>query len=197
MSSRTLIAAATVLLSMSHVAARAEHVLPPMQHTFFCMKYPSECKSRTEVKAPALPKAQRIRELQQVNASVNQAISSVQLQPSPLKQWTIFPRMGDCGDYAVTKRHVLLSRGWPSSRLLLAEVVLKRTGVHHLVLIAKSENEDFVLDNLRSEVSPLNSIFRDYHLIRIEASDNPEFWIRPNGHGLSQGVIDRDGSSFA
>jgi predicted transglutaminase-like cysteine proteinase len=185
MSSRKLIATAGLLLALSSLPARAEHVLPPMQHTFFCLKYPLECKSQTDAKAPALSKAQRVRELQQVNATINQAISSVQLQPSPLKQWTIFPRMGDCGDYAVTKRHVLLSRGWPSSHLLLAEVVLRRTGVHHLVLIAKNENENVVLDNLRSEVLPLKDIFRDYFLIRIEASDNPEFWIRPSGRGLS------------
>lgn len=185
MSSRQLIATVVILLSMSNLAARAEHVLPPLQHTFFCMKYPSECKSQTEAKAQPVPKAIRIRELQQVNATVNQAISSVQLQPSPLKQWTIFPRMGDCGDYAVTKRHVLLSRGWPSSHLLLAEVVLRRTGVHHLILIAKTRNENVVLDNLRSEVLPLKDIFRDYFMIRIEASDNPVFWIRPSGYGLS------------
>ena len=77
-----------------------------------------------------------------------------------------------------------------------AEVVRRRTGVHHLVLMEKNENEDFVLDNLRSEASPLRSIFRDDHLIRIEASDNPEFWIRPSGRALSEGALDRSRYPF-
>lgn len=57
--------------------------------------------------------------------------------------------------------------------------------------MGKNENEDFVLDNLRSEVSPLRSIFRNDQLIRIEASDDPEFWIRPSGRALSEGALDR------
>ncbi|WP_413815319.1 transglutaminase-like cysteine peptidase [Bradyrhizobium sp.] len=113
----SLIATAVILLFMSYLAARAEHVLPPLQPTFFCMKYPFECKSQTRAKAQSLPKAQRIREPQQVNAAINQAISVVQLQASALRQRTIFPWMGGCGGYAATERHVLLSRGWPSSHL--------------------------------------------------------------------------------
>ncbi|WP_440637763.1 transglutaminase-like cysteine peptidase [Bradyrhizobium sp. PUT101] len=122
----SLIATAVILLFMNYLAAQAEHVLPPLQHTFFCMKSPFECKSQTKAKAQPLPKAQRIRELQQVNASINQPISVVQLQASALRHRTIVPRMGDC---ARTKRHVLLSRGWRSSHLLQAEVVRRRTGV--------------------------------------------------------------------
>lgn len=95
------------------------------------------------------------------------------------------------GGYAATKRHVLLTRGPPSSHLLQAEVVRRRTGVHQFVLMEKNENEDVVLDSLRSEVPPLRSIFRDDHLIRNKASDNPEFWIRPSGRALSEGALDR------
>jgi len=66
----------------------------------------------------------------------------------------------------------------------------------HLVLMGKNENEDSVLDNLRSEVSPLRSIFHDDQLIRIEASDDPEFWIRPSGRALSEGALDRSRYTF-
>ncbi|WP_371260662.1 transglutaminase-like cysteine peptidase [Bradyrhizobium sp. WSM2793] len=52
-------------------------------------------------------------------------------------QWEIFPYDGNCGDYAVTKHHLLLRAGWPSSALLLAEVVIRSTAEHHLVLLVR------------------------------------------------------------
>jgi hypothetical protein len=36
----------------------------------------------------------------------------------------IAPKAGDCNDYAVTKRHQFLTRGWTARALLLAEVLV-------------------------------------------------------------------------
>lgn len=69
----SLIATAVILLSTTQLAARAGHVLPPLQHTF-CMKYPFGCKSQTKAKAQPLPKAQRIREPRQVDRSRDERI---------------------------------------------------------------------------------------------------------------------------
>ncbi|MFT4115702.1 transglutaminase-like cysteine peptidase [Bradyrhizobium sp.] len=193
MSSSKLIATSIFMLIASSIPLRAEHVPAPLQHTFFCLTYPTECKSSIDVAAQPLSKAQRVRELQRVNAAINRTISSIQLQPSPLKR---FPCTGDCGDHAVTKRHVLLSRGGPSSDLLLTEVVLRRRGVHPVVRIAKSENDALALDDFRSDVSPFKEIFRDYNLIRIEAADNPEFSTRPSGSGLSSSASGRSTCAY-
>ncbi|WP_192893328.1 transglutaminase-like cysteine peptidase, partial [Bradyrhizobium sp. SUTN9-2] len=51
------------------------------------------------------------------------------------ERWQLYPSQANCGDYAVSKRDTLLSLGWPSSRLRLAEVILRGTGEHHLGLI--------------------------------------------------------------
>ena len=56
-------------------------------------------------------------------------------------------RLALCHDYAVTKRHELLTRGWPSRSLLLAEVVVP-WGEHHLILVVRTSDGDLVLDNL-------------------------------------------------
>ena len=37
-----------------------------------------------------------------------------------MASWRLYPRRGNCNDYAVTKRHALLAQGIPSSALLLA-----------------------------------------------------------------------------
>jgi predicted transglutaminase-like cysteine proteinase len=74
----------------------------------------------------------------------------------------------------VTKRHLLLARGWPSSSLLLAEVITG-WGEHHLVLLVRmSEQVDLVLDSLTTQVRP--AAITGYRWIRAQHPDNPKFW---------------------
>jgi predicted transglutaminase-like cysteine proteinase len=64
-------------------------------------------------------------ELSKVNRDVNHSIKpQAKLKSVLAEEWLVAPRQGDCSDYAVTKRHELLARGWPSHSLLLAEVVV-------------------------------------------------------------------------
>src|SRR5262249_14849769 len=89
------------------------------------------------------------------------------------EEWIISPRAGDCNDYAVTKRHELLARGWPSRALLLSEVVTT-WGEHHLVVVVSAEKGDFVLDNLNNDVRPVT--LAGYRWVRAQSPDNPKFW---------------------
>ncbi|WP_247347464.1 MULTISPECIES: transglutaminase-like cysteine peptidase [unclassified Bradyrhizobium] len=105
----------------------------------FCIKYPQDCREQRDRRTTDFPsRGQRWRELNQINWSVNSVIAA----ESPLAnrndyEWQIFPSDGNCGDYAVTS-HLLLRSGWPSSSLLLAEVVIRTTGEHHLVRAART-----------------------------------------------------------
>jgi len=172
-------------------ARGSEYVLPPFQHTMFCHQYPAECLTGRETQL-SLSEPEKIQQLQRVNSSVNKAIVSIQLPQSPLNRWSIFPRTGLCGDYAVTKRHVLRSRGWPSSDLLLAEVVLRRTGERHLVLIARTGGENWILDNLLPAVTRLEAAARLYWFARIESSDQPQYWKKPPRLLQSLATSERD-----
>lgn len=89
-------------------------------------------------------------------------------------RWQLFPTLGICTDYAVTKRHEHLRLGWPSAALLLAEVSLP-TGEHHLVLVASVKGVAYVLDNLRSKVSDLGQV-TDYEWIRVQSASNQRLW---------------------
>jgi len=119
----------------------------------------------------------RWRKMKLVNSSVNAAIAPNTNRGPRWSPWQLAPREGICNDYSVTKRHELLKAGWPSSSLLLAEVTLISTGEHHLVLIVKSAQTNWVLDNLKSAIVTLAAAQEDYVLNRIESSDNPRFWI--------------------
>lgn len=154
-----------------------------MGHTFFCMRYPGDC---VRTGGRTIPDTLReLSQLKAINETVNSAIMpTTGKTPLVNRHWSIDPVVGDCNDYAVTKRHRLLEVGWPSSALLLAEVKLVRTGEHHLVLIVRSRTADWVLDNLRSGVERLSTTRTEYILYRVESAENPKFWTKSLAHEL-------------
>lgn len=165
-------AAASVELNM-----RA-NTLPPLAHTIFCLQYPGECTGSDAAAAFFLVSAQQLEtELSIVNRRVNSSIQPVRGNDTDIlgDRWLLSPVVGNCNDYAVSKRHELLHLGWPSWALLLAEVKLK-SGEHHLVLVANARFESFILDNRRQEIVPLVAEI-DYQWIRIESGDDPKLWI--------------------
>jgi hypothetical protein len=89
-------------------------------------KVPAECLARRTFfrRGPIAVTAERLDELLKVNAEINGSIVPKRNTEGLVsKGWMPSPKTGDCNDYAVTKRHQLLARGWPSRALLLAEVV--------------------------------------------------------------------------
>src|SRR5713226_7083808 len=90
--------------------SEASPALAPFQHVRFCLRYPSDCKSDpTEIDRIEL-NAENSELLKRVNGDVNAAIIPMVKDHGPElgDGWTIAPSMGDCNDYAVTKRHELL-----------------------------------------------------------------------------------------
>jgi predicted transglutaminase-like cysteine proteinase len=150
--------------------------LAPMAHTFFCLKYRDDCKVDKAVLADSTVTltSNRWSELERVNAAVNQAIV-----PHPNTKglagevWLISPRAGECHDYAVTKRHELLALGWPEQDLLLSEVVTS-WGEHHLVLVIRTSDGDFVADNLNPNIRIWSQT--PYQWVRIQSPGNPLIW---------------------
>lgn len=152
--------------------------LPPIGHTRFCLRYPSDCAyqkidfRRSKVALTS----ERWHELNSINRQVNRDIvPEVTAGDGTTEQWVISPLAGDCKDYAITKRHKLLALGWPSRDLLLAEVVVP-DGEHHLILVVRTGDLDLVLDNLNANVRPVAMSYRQYQWIRIETPQNPKFW---------------------
>ena len=142
----------------------------------FCMRYPDDCKVRgvQSGEEPVTLTKERKAELAKVNRDVNRAITPHENDNNVLEEeWLVAPRRGDCHDYAVTKRHELLARGWPSSSLLLAEVVVA-SGEHHLVLVVRTREEDVVLDNLNWNLRSVEHI--PYQWVRAQQTGNPKFW---------------------
>ncbi|KRB62091.1 hypothetical protein ASE04_19625 [Rhizobium sp. Root708] len=92
-----------------------------------------------------------LRVLQEVNRYVNARVKPV-VDPRKSFYWSVSDS-GDCKDFALTKMKTLLHVGFPSSRLALS-VVLDRGRKNHMVLLARLNSGDYVLDNLSGTVKP-------------------------------------------
>ena len=151
-------------------------VLAPIGFVRFCTRYPEDCKvDQMEVdRRPVTLTTARLLDLLDVNRDVNETIKpQANLKSVLTDEWRLAPSQGDCSDYAVTKRHELLTRGWPSRSLLLAEVVLA-SGEHHLVLVVRTREDDLVLDNLSWKICPVTQT--EYRWVRVQQEENPKFW---------------------
>ena len=60
---------------------------------------------------------------------------------------------GDCEDFALEKRRLLIANGIPAAAISIA-IVRTRVGDDHAVLIVSSRQGDYVLDNLQYDVRP-------------------------------------------
>ncbi len=158
--------------------------LPPMAFTQFCLRYAGECRPHHMVFRGGRLKLteQRWAELREVNRQVN-----AEIRPEPnteglaAEKWLLHPSSGDCNDYAVTKRHDLLARGWPSRAVLLSEVVTT-WGEHHLVVVVRTFSGDLVLDNLAANIVPWSK--KPYQWVRIQMPKNPNYWASLAGRNV-------------
>jgi predicted transglutaminase-like cysteine proteinase len=157
--------------------------LAPMAYTQFCLRYEDECRTKIMFRGgPVQLTAERWDNLKEVNKAVNEDIIPERNELGLAGEtWLISPDRGDCNDYAVTKRHELLDRGWPARALLLSEVIVS-SGEHHLVLVVRTKSGDLVLDNLTSQIKPWSRV--PYRWVRIQKPNNSRLWATIAGRGI-------------
>lgn len=149
--------------------------LAPFQHVRFCLRYPADCKLKSTDNERIELVAETFELLKRVNHSVNASIAPMSKgYGSNLGDgWTIAPGMGDCNDYAVTKRHELVESGLPAKAMRLA-TVKTINGVGHLVLVVSTTKGDIVLDNLTEVIRPWQ--VTGYRWLKIQSATDSKFW---------------------
>lgn len=137
-----------------------------MAWTIFAQTYPLEALPGDGKSNPMTPDQLRL-----CNLNVNRGIRPMRIAVNDT--WIIWPADGNCNDFAVTKRHALLSAGHDPADLLLAECVL-HSGEHHLVLIARTVSADYALDNLTYFLDRWDT--RPYRYLRCQSQAHPNEW---------------------
>lgn len=155
-------------------------VAPPSGYIGFCDMHPTECDALVPRRKGRFDlTALRMIELQSINTHVNRLIAprTDAEQYGRLEHWTYPTASGDCEDYALLKRRILIERGWPASALLLT-VVRDEHGEGHALLTVRTRQGDFLLDNRRDDVSRWNAL--PYEFIKRQSYLNPRIWVALN-----------------
>ena len=126
-------------------------------HDDLCRRMPEECSFRAPQALRVILNEDNWALLVRVNDAVNRRMTAVEdiVQHGVTELWG-YPvdNKGDCEDYVLQKRRELIDAGWSPAALSVA-MVLDNTGAGHAVLVAMTDQGDFVLDNLhRSIMNP-------------------------------------------
>ena len=147
----------------------------PIGHYNYCLDNPSDCMS-----IKASPLALRLtnekwRQMMEVNNYANKAVTPVTDRELYKKEehWTLPEKYGDCEDYVLLKRQLLIDKGWPISSLLVT-VVKQSSGEGHAVLTVRTKNSDYILDNLRGKILPWNRT--EYRYLKRQSTLHSGRW---------------------
>lgn len=148
----------------------------PIGHYEFCQANPSDCRpTRGADKLVQLTET-AWRTLVEVNYKVNSAIeprTDMEMWGRP-EVWSYPTQYGDCEDYVLLKRRMLMERGFPESALLIT-VVRQTNGEGHAVLTVRTNKGDFILDNLESKVALWTDT--DYQYLKRQSTRHTKAWV--------------------
>jgi predicted transglutaminase-like cysteine proteinase len=179
-----LFAAASLLVPSSTDAAErmayvavGEVTRAPIGWVQFCEERPWECRAEaTEPRDVQLTKS-AFKELDRVNRYVNDHIKPMtDLEHYGVVEKWAYPEdgYGDCEDYVLLKRRMLMQIGWPRGALLIT-VVRDKKGDGHAVLTVRSDKGEFILDNQEAEILPWSET--GYRYVKRQSQSDPNVWV--------------------
>ena len=149
----------------------------PIGWVQFCVEYDPECKTKPSMARDVVLSTQAWKDLVRVNRWVN-----VNVKPlTDLEHWGVVERWnypddgyGDCEDYVLAKRRMLMQAGWPREALLIT-VVRDQHGDGHAVLTVKTDKGEFILDNQRDDILLWSDT--GYRFVKRQAQSDPNVWV--------------------
>ncbi|MFC3218409.1 transglutaminase-like cysteine peptidase [Tianweitania populi] len=149
----------------------------PIGHYEFCQTHATECGKNASYSGPVA----LTREVWAAIVDVNNAVNTMVTPMTDMEIWHreevwSYPTsgIGDCEDYALEKRRMLMSRGIPASNLLMT-VVRQKNGAGHAVLTVRTSHGDFVLDNLETRVLSWDQT--DYVYLKRQSERHAGIWV--------------------
>jgi predicted transglutaminase-like cysteine proteinase len=149
---------------------------PPIGYVLFCKRGADECKVE-DGKTERLELTNEVwNDINQVNTFVNSSIkpsSDIDLYHTA-EFWAYPTTAGDCEDYVLLKKRLLVKLGFNPDELLIT-VLLDEHGEGHAVLSVLTQNADLILDNRRDEVLSANQT--NYKFLKRQSQHDPKQWV--------------------
>lgn len=151
----------------------------PFGHYEYCKRGGRHCGSQSAV-APAKMSESRWAKVRLINTAVNKQIKPVlDINSRGVNEyWEIPKTQGDCEDFALLKRSRMMAAGFKGSQLPLTKVRLPN-GQAHIVLVVRTNQGDYMLDNLSNRVQPVSKV--RYRFLSMQASNNANNWLTIRG----------------
>ena len=138
---------------------------------------PKECATAASEPRDVVLTSKVWKDLVRVNRWVNESIKPV----TDMDHWGVVERwsypddgQGDCEDYVLLKRRMLMQAGWPREALLIT-VVRDKKGEGHAVLTVKTDKGEFILDNQAEEILLWSET--GYRFVKRQSQSNPNAWV--------------------
>jgi predicted transglutaminase-like cysteine proteinase len=153
-------------------AARA-----PIGWVEFCSEYAGECETKALDARDVVLTTKAWKDMVRINRWVNETVKPI----TDLEHWGVVERWnypddgyGDCEDYVLLKRRMLMQAGWPRQALLIT-VVRDKRGDGHAVLTVKTDKGEFILDNQNEEVLLWSDT--GYRFVKRQSQQDPNVWL--------------------
>ncbi|HVV39784.1 MAG TPA: transglutaminase-like cysteine peptidase [Nitrobacter sp.] len=149
----------------------------PIGWVQFCADNPDQCGGGKTQARDVVMTQTAWRDLQKVNHWVNEKIKPM----TDMDHWGVVEKWsiptdgyGDCEDYALLKRKMLIDAGWPREALLMT-VVRDKQGEGHAVLTVKTDRGEFILDNENENVVAWTET--GYRYVKRQSQSDPDVWV--------------------
>ena len=150
---------------------------PPIGWVEFCSDNPIECKITASAPRDVVLSNKAWTDLVRINKWVNDNVKPM----TDMDHWGVVEKWsypddgyGDCEDYALLKRRMLMEAGWPREALLMT-VVRERNGNGHAVLTVKTDKGEFVLDNQEERILLWSET--NYRFVKRQSQSDPNRWV--------------------
>jgi predicted transglutaminase-like cysteine proteinase len=150
---------------------------PPIGWIEFCVENGRECDTKPMEARDMVLTPTAWNDLVGINRWVNTKIKPL----TDMEHWGVVERWsypddgyGDCEDYVLLKRHMLMQAGWPRQALLIT-VVRDSRGDGHAVLTVKTDKGEFILDNQNEEILLWSET--SYRFVKRQSQSDPNVWI--------------------
>ena len=190
------LAAAAMLMSMAGVGQAGYQSMtvlgntsPPIGAYQFCKENPADCSNPAGDAGPLLLTEDRWKQVLKINYQVNSSIQPMtDMEIYGVEERWAYPRtVGDCEDYALLKRKLLIDAGVSPSDLLMT-VVLQPNGEGHAVLTVRTDHGDFILDNMRNKVMLWADT--EYTYLKRQSANDPSRWVKlQDGRAVAVGSV--------
>ncbi len=142
----------------------------------FCNRYAGECDGPVLPAEDIAASPKVMKDIDRINRSVNGSIHA----ETDMDHWGVIDRWdypldgkGDCEDYVLMKRKLLIEAGYPRQALLVT-VVKDRSGEGHAVLTVKTTKGEFALDNMVDVILPWDQT--GYRFVKRQSQEDPNVW---------------------